>query len=74
MSASQIAEDPGRYCTIDTCPLSLANFTYIPSLGGNVTYLVIFAILLIPQIYLGVRYKTWVCISSPFCSHQDSFS
>ncbi|EGP90159.1 unnamed protein product [Zymoseptoria tritici ST99CH_3D7] len=51
--------DPSDYCTIDTCPLTLANFTYIPSLAGNVTYLAIFAAILIPHLYLGIRYKTW---------------
>lgn len=61
-TAAQIAADPDDYCTIDTCPLSLANFTYVPSLGGNVTYLAIFAAILIPQVYLGIRHKTWVSI------------
>jgi hypothetical protein len=55
-------EDPSEYCTIDTCSLELANFTYIPNLGGNVAYLALFSLLLIPQVYLGIRYKTWVCL------------
>ena len=50
---------PSDYCTLGTCPLSLANFTYIPTLGGNLTYLTIFAVLIIPNLYLGIRYKTW---------------
>lgn len=51
--------DPGDYCTLDTCPLSLANFTYVPTLAGNATYLAIFALLLPIQVFLGVRYRTW---------------
>lgn len=51
--------DPSDYCKLGTCPLELANFTYVPSLGGNVAYLAIFAALLIPNVYLGIRYKTW---------------
>ena len=50
---------PSDYCTIDTCPLSLANFTYIPMLGGNVAYLAIFAVLLVPNLYIGIKHKTW---------------
>lgn len=66
MSAAQIAADPDDYCTIATCPLTLANFTYIPSLAGNVTYLAIFALLLIPQLFLGIRHKTWVRLGPLF--------
>lgn len=57
---ANVTADPSDYCTIATCPLTLANFTYIPSLAGNVTYLAIFAAMLVPHLYLGIRYKTWV--------------
>ncbi|KFX97688.1 hypothetical protein O988_04730 [Pseudogymnoascus sp. VKM F-3808] len=46
-------------CTIDTCSLKYANFEYIPNLAGNIIYLAIFGILLIPQIFFGIKYKTW---------------
>lgn len=51
--------DPGEYCTLGTCPLELANFTYVPTLAGNVTYLAFFGVLLPIQIFLGIRYRTW---------------
>ncbi|KAF2088721.1 RTA1-domain-containing protein [Saccharata proteae CBS 121410] len=53
--------DPSDYCTLDnpTCNLSEANFDYIPSLAGNVTYLAFFAAILLVQLVLGIRYKTW---------------
>ncbi|CZT16024.1 related to RTA1 domain protein [Ramularia collo-cygni] len=59
MNASQITAHPGDYCTVGTCSLLLAHLTYIPSLLGNLTYLTIFAIILLVQLYLGIRHKTW---------------
>jgi hypothetical protein len=50
---------PSDYCTISTCPLELANFTYIPMLDGNVAYAAIFGVLLVPNLYLGIKHKTW---------------
>ncbi|KAL0258566.1 phospholipid-translocating ATPase rsb1 [Diplodia seriata] len=58
-NSTQIMEDPGEYCTIDTCSLELANFTYIPTLAGNATYLAIFAVLVPFQLFFGIRYRTW---------------
>ncbi|SMQ50064.1 unnamed protein product [Zymoseptoria tritici ST99CH_3D7] len=52
-------EHPFDDCKIGTCPMSEANFTYIPDLAGNVAYLTIFAVILVPQLYFGIRYKTW---------------
>jgi len=46
-------------CTLSTCPLECAQVTYIPSLAGNALYVAIFVLLLIAQIVLGVKYKTW---------------
>lgn len=51
--------NPGDYCTLDTCPLSLANFSYVPTLAGNATYLALFALMLPIQVFLGIRYRTW---------------
>ncbi|KAF2813054.1 putative RTA1 domain protein [Mytilinidion resinicola] len=53
-------------CTLDTCPMYLANFTYVPSLAGNVLYAVIFGIILIAQIYLGIRKRTWGYLAGMF--------
>ncbi|KAI9049869.1 hypothetical protein LZ554_006018 [Drepanopeziza brunnea f. sp. 'monogermtubi'] len=46
-------------CTLETCDLSMARYSYRPSLLANATYLAIFAILIFPQIFLGMRYKIW---------------
>lgn len=46
-------------CTLATCDLTLASFTYIPCLPFNSTYLAIFALLFLLQFSLGIWYKTW---------------
>jgi hypothetical protein len=46
-------------CTVETCPLSFAQFTYVPNLAGNVLFLALFALMLIAQIFFGIRYRTW---------------
>ncbi|KAF7166912.1 hypothetical protein CNMCM5623_000449 [Aspergillus felis] len=51
--------DPSDYCTLDTCPLSLANFNYVPNLAGNVLYLVLFGTMLVANLGLGIYYRTW---------------
>ncbi|PYI11623.1 RTA1-domain-containing protein [Aspergillus sclerotiicarbonarius CBS 121057] len=51
--------DPSDYCTLDICPLSEAYVYYVPSLAGNAFYLAVFAALLIAQVGLGIRYRTW---------------
>ena len=50
--------DP-ELCTLSTCPLSLANQDYVPTLAGNTLYATIFGILLLVQLVFGIRYKTW---------------
>ncbi len=51
-------------CTTCTCPLeiegiNLGYMSYFPSLAGNALFAAIFALCLLPQIFLGIRYKTW---------------
>jgi hypothetical protein len=47
-------------CTYSTCPVSeFGQLHYVPSLAGNVLYLAIFALGLLIQIGLGIRYRTW---------------
>lgn len=46
-------------CTLSTCPMALANFSYIPNLAGNTLYLAIFALVLLPQLFLGIKGRTW---------------
>jgi hypothetical protein len=46
-------------CTLSTCPISLANVNYDPSLAGNALFLAIFALLLVIQAFQTFRYRTW---------------
>jgi hypothetical protein len=46
-------------CTLQTCPLSLAQITYVPTLEGNILYVALFGLMLIAQIFCGIRYRTW---------------
>ncbi|RHZ67298.1 hypothetical protein CDV55_107863 [Aspergillus turcosus] len=46
-------------CTLETCPLDWALVRYLPSLPGNALYLALFLIMLLVQIYHGIRSRTW---------------
>lgn len=46
-------------CTVSTCPASFRQVQYTPSLAGNAFYLAIFCLILVAQLFLGIRYKTW---------------
>ncbi|KAH6880619.1 putative RTA1 domain protein [Thelonectria olida] len=46
-------------CTLDTCPLSQAIITYQPKIAGNAVFAAIFGVLLLVQLGLGIRHKTW---------------
>ncbi|KAJ5890024.1 RTA1-domain-containing protein [Penicillium tannophilum] len=53
-------------CTLDTCPITEAYVYYVPSLAGNAFYLALFAIFLVAQLGLGIRYKTWGFLAGLF--------
>lgn len=53
------ANIPTDECTLQTCCLDRGSVNYLPSLAGNIIYLAIFAVLMITQAFLGIRYKTW---------------
>lgn len=46
-------------CTVETCSLSCAQVEYLPSLAGNGIYATAFGLLLIAQLWQGIKYKTW---------------
>lgn len=46
-------------CTLDTCPLSEGIITYQPNIAGNAFFVVLFGVLLLVQLGLGIRHKTW---------------
>jgi len=54
------------FCTLDTCPITEAYVYYVPSLAGNAFYLALFAIFLVLQLGLGIRYKTWGFLAGLF--------
>jgi hypothetical protein len=45
-------------CTLSTCSILQAQYTYDPSLSGNAILATIFGLLLLIQIFLGVYYRT----------------
>lgn len=53
-------------CKVETCPLSLAQYTYIPNLAGNILYSGLFAIFLVFQLFFGIRYRTWGFLAGMF--------
>ena len=53
-------------CTETLCPPQWHQIDYFPSLGGNALYLAIFVIVIISQIFFGIRYKTWGFLAGMF--------
>lgn len=54
-------------CTVGTCPLSCAQVEYLPTVAGNVIYAAAFGTLLLAQLGLGIRYKTWGFMIGMIC-------
>ena len=50
---------PSYKCTLETCCLAQSSFLYRPSYGGNLFFAVFFGVFLMPQLGLGVWYRTW---------------
>lgn len=50
-------------CTLALCPIESAFVSYDPSLTGNIFYAALFGILLVAQLGLGFRYRTWSFMS-----------
>ena len=46
-------------CTVETCPLSCAQVEYLPTLTGNAIYAAAFGLLLLAQLGLGIKCKSW---------------
>jgi len=47
------------YCEVGKCPLEWAIMHYRPTIPGNAAYAACFVILLLPQLWFGIRKKTW---------------
>ncbi|OAA59535.1 RTA-like protein [Niveomyces insectorum RCEF 264] len=54
-------------CTVETCPLSCAQVDYLPTLAGNAVYAAAFGLLLLAQLALGIKYKTWGFMVGMIC-------
>jgi hypothetical protein len=48
-----------EYCTLDTCCLAQSSFLYRPNYGANLFFTVFFAVFILPQVGLGIWYRTW---------------
>ena len=51
-----------KYCSIGctpACPESWQSILYLPNYGANSVYMIIFLLLLVAQIWLGIRHRTW---------------
>ncbi|KAJ5182594.1 hypothetical protein N7492_000210 [Penicillium capsulatum] len=46
-------------CTLGTCPLSMAYVEYQPSVPANALFLGLFAAMIVGQIGLGFKFRTW---------------
>ncbi|KAG7291967.1 hypothetical protein NEMBOFW57_001996 [Staphylotrichum longicolle] len=46
-------------CTLNTCPLSEGIITYQPNIAGNAFFAALLGVLLLLQVGLGIRHKTW---------------
>ena len=54
-------------CNIDICPLSYAFIQHAPNLGGTIFYIVLFSAILVVQLGLVVKYRTWYFGTSMAC-------
>ena len=54
-------------CTKQTCDLTLSSFLYLPTLGGNGLYAGIFGTMVILQLYLGIRHRSWGYMGALLC-------
>lgn len=45
------------HCTLDTCCLAQAWFTYRPNYAGNLFFACFFGFMIIPQLFFGIKYK-----------------
>lgn len=53
-------------CTFETCSLDKAFLGYAPNLGGNAFFVGLFGLILLLQIGLGIRYRTWGFLAGMF--------
>ena len=54
-----ISFGPDANCTLSTCPLDWTVYQYRPSLGANVSFIVLFFLAMCVHIYLGIRWRSF---------------
>jgi hypothetical protein len=54
-------------CTLETCCLAQSPFNYRPTYGGNLFFTVFFAVFILPQLGLGISYRTWGFMVGMIC-------
>lgn len=64
-SNATLFNDPSL-CTLQTCPLDWASVHYVPTLAGNALYLAILSLVLVVQIFFGIRFRTWSFLGAVF--------
>lgn len=57
----QIYNYGGDYqnCEVDVCPIELSIYGYRPSLPLSIVLIVLYALCMAAQVFLGVKHKTW---------------
>lgn len=58
---------PNYLCSLETCCLAQSPFTYRVSWGGNLFFTIFFGVFIIPQLGLGIYYKTWGFMTGMIC-------
>jgi len=53
-----------KYCKPGKCPAEWAIIDYQPTFAGNTVYGLCFLVLLAPQLWFGIRYKTWTYMTA----------
>ena len=61
-----IVYGPDANCTLAFCPAQASVYEYRPSLGGNITFLVLFFIALVLHTILGIKWRTFAFAFSMF--------
>jgi hypothetical protein len=65
---NEIMPEPEIACTYATCSVKEdGEIEYIPTLFGNTAYAGIFVLIIIFQIFLGIKYKTWGFLVGMVC-------
>ena len=77
LSPSVLA-DPETYCTVDTCPLTLAYVLHRPTLPGNVLNAVLFGLSSSPNSFLGFDIEpgesSLACLAEPSSRSWDTLA